>query len=200
MVTVGVLALQGAFIEHIAVLRKLGLETREVRLPEQLDGLDGLIIPGGESTTIGKLLVAYNLLDKMRALAETGLPIFGTCAGMIVLAKDTVQGYEQPLLNLMDIVVHRNGFGRQIDSFEADLRIPVLGDDPFRGIFIRAPYIEKAGENVDILGSMPDGRIVCAQQGNLLVSAFHPELTNDPRLHEYFLEKVRGRRPSEVGC
>ncbi len=193
MVTIGVLALQGAFIEHSAVLRQLGVETCEVRLPEQLDVVDGLIIPGGESTTIGKLMVAYDLLDKIRDLAKAGLPIFGTCAGMIMLAKDTVQGYDQPLLNVMDIVVHRNGFGRQVDSFETDLILSVLGDEPFRAVFIRAPYIDKTGEKVDVLGKLPDGRIVCAQQGNLLVSAFHPELTDDPRLHQYFLEIARGR-------
>lgn len=193
MVTIGVLALQGAFIEHSAVLRRLGVETREVRLPEQLDGIDGLIIPGGESTTIGKLMVAYNLLDVIRGMAVAGLPIFGTCAGMIMLAKDTVQGYDQPLLNLMDVVVHRNGFGRQVDSFEIDLAMSALGDKPFRAVFIRAPYIERAGREVDVLGRLSDGKIVCAQQGNLLACAFHPELTDDPRMHQYFLEIVKGR-------
>ncbi len=193
MITIGVLALQGAFIEHSAVLRRLGVETREVRLPEQLDGIDGLIIPGGESTTIGKLMVAYNLLDGIRGMAVAGLPVFGTCAGMIMLAKDTVQGYDQPLLNLMDVVVHRNGFGRQVDSFEIDLAMSALGDKPFRAVFIRAPYIERAGREVDVLGKLSDGKIVCAQQGNLLACAFHPELTDDPRMHQYFLEIVKGR-------
>lgn len=192
MTTVGVLALQGAFIEHVAVLRKLGVETREIRLPEQLDGIDGLIIPGGESTAIGKLMVAYGFVDKLKHIAQAGVPIFGTCAGMIVLARDTVQGYDQSLLGVMDVVVHRNGFGRQVDSFEIDLHVPVLGEEPFRAVFIRAPYIEKAGPRVDVLSKLPNGRIISAQQGNLLTAAFHPELTDDVRMHRYFLELVRG--------
>ncbi|MBI2955072.1 MAG: pyridoxal 5'-phosphate synthase glutaminase subunit PdxT [Chloroflexi bacterium] len=194
MTTIGILALQGAFVEHAGVLRGLGVETREIRLPEQLDGIDGLVIPGGESTTIGKLMVSFNLVEVLRDLARAGMPMFGTCAGMIVLAKDTVQRYDQPLLNAMNIVVHRNGFGRQVDSFEADLAMPVLGDKPFRGIFIRAPYIESIGEGVEILGKVPDGKVVCARQENMLVCAFHPELTDDPRLHRYFLEMARGCR------
>ncbi|MCL5263825.1 MAG: pyridoxal 5'-phosphate synthase glutaminase subunit PdxT [Chloroflexi bacterium] len=190
MRTVGVLALQGAFVEHIAALRKLGAETREIRLPEQLEGLDALVIPGGESTTIGKLLVTFNLLKELKNLARRGVPMFGTCAGMIVLARDTTQGYDQPLIGAMDIVVQRNGFGRQVDSFELDLPIPKLGEAPFRAIFIRAPYIEKLGEQVEAIAQLPDGRVVCARQENLLVSAFHPELTEDLRLHEYFLSMV----------
>ena len=190
MRTVGVLALQGAFVEHITALRKLGAETREIRLPEQLEGLDALVIPGGESTTIGKLLVTFNLLKELKNLARRGVPMFGTCAGMIVLARDTTQGYDQPLIGAMDIVVQRNGFGRQVDSFELDLPIPKLGEAPFRAIFIRAPYIEKLGEQVEAIAQLPDGRVVCARQENLLVSAFHPELTEDLRLHEYFLSMV----------
>ncbi len=194
MTTIGVLALQGAFIEHVATLRRLGVDCREVRLPEQMQDIDGLIIPGGESTTIGKLMTAYGFLGEIRRLAESGLPIFGTCAGMIMLAKDTVQGYDQPLLGLMDIVVHRNGFGRQVDSFEADIAIPVIGEEAFRAIFIRAPYIDQVGEKVNVLSKLSDGKVVCAQQGKMLVSAFHPELTHDPRLHQYFLEMATPRR------
>jgi 5'-phosphate synthase pdxT subunit len=172
------------------MLRKLGAETREIRLPEQLDNIDGLVIPGGESTTMGKLMVAYGFVDKLKQVARSGMPIFGTCAGMIVLARDTVQGYDQALLGVMDIVVHRNGFGRQIDSFETDLDVKALGQPPFRAVFIRAPYIERSGPEVEVLASLPDGRIVSARQDNLLTSAFHPELTDDPRMHRYFLEIV----------
>jgi 5'-phosphate synthase pdxT subunit len=187
-VRVGVLALQGAFIEHEKILRRLGVDAIEVRLPEELAGLDGLIIPGGESTTIGKLAVKWRLLEPIRALAEAGRPVWGACAGMVLLARDVVDGVPgQPLLGLMDIAVARNAFGRQVDSFEADLDVPVLGEPSFHAVFIRAPLIERVGEGVEVLARLEDGAVVAARQGNLLATAFHPELTEDNRFHRYFL-------------
>jgi len=159
---IGVLALQGAFIEHEKVLRLLGVETVEVRLPEHVEGLDGLIIPGGESTTIGQMAERWNLLEPIRALARSGRPLWGTCAGMILIAKEVVDGVPgQPLLELMDIAIRRNAFGRQVDSFEADLEVPVLGEPPFHAVFIRAPVIERVGKEVEILARLepaPSGR------------------------------------------
>ena len=193
--TVGVLALQGAFIEHIQMLQRLGARTREVRLPSDLEGLDGLIIPGGESTTIGKLLVHYQLLQPLRALVDSGFPIYGTCAGTILLAKD-IGGLDQPLLATMDLVVQRNAFGRQLQSFETDIPIVGLGEAPFRAIFIRAPAIASAGPGVEVLAKLQNGTIVAARQENLLVSCFHPELTDDDRFHRAFLEQVRATRPA----
>jgi pyridoxal 5'-phosphate synthase pdxT subunit len=183
--TVGVLALQGAFIEHIKMLRALGADAREVRLPEHLLGLDALIIPGGESTTIGKLAVEYGLIDPLREFAHTK-PTWGTCAGMIFLAKDIGQD-RQPILGVMDISVNRNAFGRQIDSFEADLEIKGIDGGPFHAVFIRAPIATAAGDGVEILSDLGQQRIVAARQGHLLATAFHPELTGDPRLHAHFL-------------
>lgn len=183
---VGVLALQGAFIEHVMILRELGVEALEVRLPGELAGLDGLIIPGGESTTIGKLAVAYELVEPIRQMAAQGLPIWGTCAGMIMLARD-IGGNNQPLLGLMDIVVRRNAFGRQRESFCEEIAVPALGDGPFPAIFIRAPLIERVGPEVETLARLPEGAIVAARQVNLLATAFHPELTADRRFHRYFL-------------
>lgn len=191
---IGVLALQGAFREHIEALRELGVEAVEVRLPEQLDGLDGLIIPGGESTAIGKLAVKYGLQEGIRRYVSEGKPVYGTCAGMIMLSKDV--GMEQPLFGLMDIKVERNAFGRQLDSFETDLDIPALGDKPFPGVFIRAPKIEDVGEGVQVLAKLDDGTPVAAQEGNIIVTAFHPELTHDLRFHRYFLAMVEAaKRP-----
>lgn len=185
---IGVLALQGAFIEHENVLARLGVRPVEVRLPEHLEGLDGLIIPGGESTTMGLLAQKWGLLEPLRAFARSGRPIWGTCAGMILLAKEVVDGVPgQPILGLMDITVRRNAFGRQVDSFEADLEIPALGNPPFHAVFIRAPIIERVGPGVDVLASLEDGTAVAVQQGNLLATAFHPELTGDVRFHRYFL-------------
>jgi 5'-phosphate synthase pdxT subunit len=182
-----VLALQGAFAEHVAALRGLGVDAVEVRLPEHLEGLDGLIIPGGESTTIGKLMVQYDLLEPIRSLAAAGRPILGTCAGMILLAKD-IAGSDQPRLGVMDIAVERNAFGRQVDSFETGVPIEGVDGDPFPAIFIRAPRIREVGEGVEVLGRLEDGTVVAARQGNIFVLSFHPELTGDPRLHRYFLE------------
>jgi pyridoxal 5'-phosphate synthase pdxT subunit len=184
MTRIGVLALQGDFEEHCAVLRRLGVEVVEVRLPQHLEGLDGLVIPGGESTTIGKLADEYGLLTPLRA-AVGSLPIWGTCAGLVFMARDV--GHHQPLLGIMDIVVERNAFGRQVDSFEADLQILGLEGGSFHGVFIRAPAIEAVGPRVEVLCRLSDGRIVAARQGKLLVTSFHPELTKDDRLHRYFI-------------
>lgn len=186
---VGVLALQGAFREHRKLLKDCGMSSREIRKPEQLEGIDGLIIPGGESTTIGKLMVEFGLMDPIKDMALAGLPIFGTCAGLVLLAKE-IEGSTQPRLGLMDIEVVRNGFGRQVESFEADLAISALGLNPFRAVFIRAPYIKKVSPNIGILASFEE-KIVFARQGNFLVCSFHPELTDDTRVHQYFLEMVR---------
>jgi 5'-phosphate synthase pdxT subunit len=192
---IGVLALQGDFAEHIHILRQLGVEAREVRLPIHLEDLDGLILPGGESTTIGKLATNIGLMEPLRKFSQKN-PVWGTCAGAIFLAKDI--HLPQPLLGLMDITIQRNAFGRQVDSFETDLMIPVLQDPdrPFRAIFIRAPLIERAGKDVEVLARLDEGdssgkgRIVAARQRNLLVSSFHPELTEDTRFHRYFLSMV----------
>jgi 5'-phosphate synthase pdxT subunit len=190
---IGVLALQGAFIEHTTILRNLGAQVVEVRLPEHLNGLDGLIIPGGESTTIGKLAVHYGLMEPLR---EFGMrhAIWGTCAGAIFLSKDAHR--DQPLLGLMDIEVERNAFGRQVDSFEVELDMPFLRPfstvyQPFNAVFIRAPLISKVKDNAKVLSQLDDGRIVAAQQGHLLATSFHPELTSDDRIHQYFLEMTR---------
>jgi len=186
---IGVLALQGDFAEHIVMLRRLGVETAEVRLPAHLDGLDGLIMPGGESTTIGKLAVAYGLMEPLCEFGKTKA-IWGTCAGAIFLSKDARR--EQPLLSLMDITVLRNAFGAQVDSFEADLEIDALKQAtktfaPYHAIFIRAPIIESVSGDARVLSTLPDGRIVAAQERKLLATSFHPELTGDSRFHEYFI-------------
>lgn len=185
---IGVLALQGAFIEHIKILKQLGVEAAEVRLPQDLAGCDGLIIPGGESTTIGKLAVTFNLIEPLRQFAQTKA-VWGTCAGMIFMAKDI--GRDQPLLGLMDIVVERNAFGRQVDSFEVGLDISALqleDNRPFLGVFIRAPKLVSANGEAQVLVQLEDGTAVAAQQGQWLVTSFHPELTNDPRWHQYFMQ------------
>lgn len=186
---IGVLALQGAFAEHFVCLRRLGAEAHPIRLPEDLNGLHGLVIPGGESTTMGHLLSLYGLGEKLRRLTREGLPIMGTCAGMILLAKNAHPLPLEPLA-AMDIKVLRNAFGRQVDSFEVDLAIPVLGEEPFRAIFIRAPTIEQVGPEVEVLAQLPNGSPVAACQGNLVATAFHPELTPDLRFHSYFLDLV----------
>lgn len=190
---IGVLALQGDFAEHITMLKRLGAQTAEVRLPQHLTDLDGLIMPGGESTTIGKLAVAYDLMEPLRQFGREKA-IWGTCAGAIFLSKDARR--DQPLLGLMNITVIRNAFGAQVDSFEADLSIEALNratqsEAPYHAVFIRAPIIESVSGNAKILSALPDGRIVAAQEGNLLATSFHPELTDDTRFHEYFLSLAR---------
>ena len=192
-VKIGLLALQGDFIEHAAVLSNLGVESCEVRLPVHLQGLDGLIIPGGESTTIGKLAEDFGLIQPLRDFGKRHA-VWGTCAGSIFLSKDT--DCSQPLLGLMDIQVKRNAFGRQVESFEIDLSVECLKsfqaeNPPFHAIFIRAPVIENVGKDVEVLAKLPDGRIVAARQHKWLATAFHPELTPDDRFHRYFLELVR---------
>ena len=186
MARIGVLALQGAFIEHVHMLRRAGADAIEVRQPEQLEGLAGLIIPGGESTTIGKLAVSAGLVGPLRRFAACH-PTWGTCAGMIFLAQQ-LDHHAQPILGLMNISVDRNAFGRQLDSFEAELDIPVLGDPPWHAVFIRAPVVTSAGSGVEVLARLTDGRIVAVRQGHLLATAFHPELTDDLRFHSWFLK------------
>lgn len=189
MKRIGVLALQGAFVEHIEMLRRIGVEAVPVRLPRELEGIGGVVIPGGESTTIGKLMVRYELAPVLKKLIADGLPVFGTCAGMILLAREVtdLNGYS---LGVLDIGVRRNAFGRQVDSFETDLPVPALGGHPFHAVFIRAPWIERVGAGVEVLASLPDGRPVAARSGNIVVAAFHPELTADTRFHHYFLKIV----------
>jgi len=182
---IGVLALQGDFQEHCEILSHLGVEVREVRLPEHLEGLSGLILPGGESTTIGKLAGDYGLLGPLQALS-TSLAMWGTCAGLVFMARDV--GMEQPILGILDVVVQRNAFGRQIDSFEEDLVITGVQNGPFHGVFIRAPVITEVGPSAEVLCRLKDGRVVAVRQGNLLATSFHPELTRDYRLHTYFLD------------
>ena len=195
MVVVGILALQGAFAEHVRALTRLGTVTREVRVPADLDGADALIIPGGESTTIGKLLVLTGLDNAIRERAAAGLPIWGTCAGMILLGRDVGAsgsrvGVPQTLLRLMDLCVRRNAFGTQLDSFETVLLAPTFAGDPIPAVFIRAPVIEEIGPGVEVLARLPDGRPVAVRQGRLLATAFHPELTDDLAFHRYFVEVV----------
>jgi pyridoxal 5'-phosphate synthase pdxT subunit len=182
---IGVLALQGGFAAHVSVLRSLGADVREVRVPADLDGLDGLVLPGGESTTMTLGIEREGLADPLRALARAGVPFFGTCAGLILL--------DRKHLGLMDIVARRNAFGRQVHSFEEELRFPGVDGEPVRAVFIRAPWIEEHGDAVEILASV-DRHPVAARQGGLTVIAFHPELSGDTRLHERFLAEVRARR------
>jgi len=194
---VGVLALQGGFLEHIQALRRLKVEAVPIRLPAEMKGIDGLVIPGGESTTIGKLMREYQLEGELKKLIEQGLPVLGTCAGMVLLAKQVTGLNEQPL-GVIDIEVRRNAFGRQVDSFEADIEMPVLGKTPFHAVFIRAPWIDRVGRNVEKLASLPDGTVVAAREGNVVVAAFHPELTGDLRLHDYFLAILKGKVRAET--
>jgi len=190
---IGVLASQGAFAEHIAVLEQLKVDAVPVRLPAELAELDGLIIPGGESTSISKLMLDYHLTDKVRELALDGLPLLGTCAGMILLAKDVADPRIEPL-RVMNIRVRRNAFGRQVDSFETDLHIPALGERPFHAVFIRAPLIEEIDGGVEVLARLDNGTVVAVRQGKLIATAFHPELTTDLRFHRYFLDIVASRQ------
>ena len=194
MTNIGVLALQGDVAEHQAMLAASGANPSLVKRVDQLDELDGLIIPGGESTTIGKLLRRFDLLEPLRGRVRTGFPVFGTCAGMILLADDVGDAAsDQPTIGGMDISVLRNAFGRQRESFETDLNVPTVGTDPLHAVFIRAPVITRVGNDVTVLASLEDGRTVAARQENLLVASFHPELTDDSRLHQYFVEMVRER-------
>jgi len=186
---IGVLALQGDFLEHSAILQNLGVEAVEVRTLEDMEGLAGIIVPGGESTTIGKMMVSSGLLDGVRSFFYKGGPVWGTCAGMVLAASATT-GPRQPLLGLMNALVERNGFGRQVHSFEMELDVEGF-DEPFTGVFIRAPFFEDVGPGVEVLSEI-DGRVVAARGDNILVTAFHPELTDDLRFHEYFLREVCG--------
>lgn len=201
MSKIGVLALQGTFWEHISCLRKLDVDACPVRLSQELERLDGLVVPGGESTTMLRLMESFELIQPVRELARDGLPVWGTCAGMILLAKD-VSNYEMKTLGLMDAKVRRNAFGRQVDSFEADLQVPLLGEEPFHGVFIRAPIIEEARPDVEVLSRLADGTVVAIRQDRLLACAFHPEFTDDLRFHSYFLNMVNQRcshnRESEI--
>jgi len=186
---VGVLGLQGDFQEHLEVLREIDVEPVDVRRPEHLEGVDALIIPGGESTTISKLSDLYGLTEPIRERARHGMPLWGTCAGAIFLAT-RVPGRPQTILSLMDMTVERNAFGRQVDSFEADLKVPKLGPAPFHAVFIRAPKITEVGKGVNVLSRLDDGTIVAAQQGTLLATSFHPELTPDRRFHRYLVDLI----------
>ena len=185
---IGVLALQGAFREHCKMLEACGAEAVEVRKASELKDLDGLVLPGGESTTMGKLMVEWGIDEAIRVKAAAGMPIYGTCAGMIMLAKE-IEGSTQPRLGLMDAMAVRNAFGRQKESFEADLVAPEISEEPLKAVFIRAPYLKNPGPQVEVLAAVGD-RIVIARQGKMLASAFHPELTDDQRLHRYFLKMV----------
>ncbi len=180
--TIGVLAVQGAFREHMATLAAIGVDAVEVRLPEDLRGMHGLILPGGESTTMRHLIRRWGLAEPIMDLARSGAPMLGTCAGMIILSTAIVGG-EEPVLPLLDVTVERNAFGRQLDSFETDLEVPVLGERPVHAVFIRAPIIDDAGPDVDVLARLDDGRIVAVRQGNVLATAFHPELAGETRFH-----------------
>jgi 5'-phosphate synthase pdxT subunit len=198
--TIGVLAVQGDFAEHAAMLRRAdpSVQVREVRTPRDLAGLDGLIVPGGESTTMGKLLVAYGLEEPIKSAAQAGLPVWGTCAGMILLARDIIGGEPDGRIGLMDLTVQRNAFGRQIDSFETELAFKGL-EHPIHAVFIRAPLVERVGPAAEALATLPDGRVVAARQGHLLATAFHPELTPDTSIHAYFIKEVRNQM-SEIRC
>jgi 5'-phosphate synthase pdxT subunit len=189
---VGVLALQGDFREHLAVLRALGADAVPVRRPEELDRIGGLVIPGGESSVMDKLSRTFGLAEPLKTAIAGGLPVYGTCAGLIMLADRILDGIAgQQTLGGLDVEVRRNAFGSQLDSFETDLDIPVLGENPVHAVFIRAPIVESVGENATALASVADGRVVAVEQGNLLGTSFHPEITGETRFHEYFLEKVR---------
>lgn len=191
---VGVLALQGDFREHIAVLRGLGADAVPVRRPEEVAAIDGLVIPGGESSVMDKLSRAFGLAEPLREAIADGLPVYGTCAGLIMLADTIVDGIAgQQSLGGLDVAVRRNAFGSQVDSFETDLDIPAIGDEPMHAVFIRAPIVEAVGERATALARVDDGRVVAVQQGNLLGTSFHPEITGDTRFHEYFLRTVRSR-------
>lgn len=198
MTRIGVLALQGDFAEHINVLSRIEVDPREVRLPKDLTGLDGLIIPGGESTTISRLMAEFGLLEPLRQMAADGFPIWGTCAGMIVLAKQA-SDLALPTIAAMDIEVERNAYGRQVDSFEADLSVPALGEAPFHAVFIRAPVVREVFPPAETLARLENGTPVIVREGKLLATSFHPELTEDTRLHRYFVEMAREGAKAPAG-
>jgi pyridoxal 5'-phosphate synthase pdxT subunit len=179
---IGVLALQGAFAEHVSTLRAIGAEPVEVRLPQHLDDIDGLILPGGESTTMRRLIDRWGLRQPILDLAERGAPLFGTCAGLIVLARE-IAGGEEPVLPLLDVTVERNAFGRQLESFETELDVPLLGSHPVHAVFIRAPVIERVGPGVEVIATLPDGRVVAVRERNVMATSFHPELAGETRFH-----------------
>ena len=191
MSTIGVLAIQGDFLEHRQALQRLGVDAPEVRLPKHLEGIDGLIVPGGESTTIVQLIDIYGFRQVLTEKVQSGLPVWGTCAGMIVLADQLSDSRPEPL-HLMDIDVSRNAFGRQVDSFEEDIEVEEIDGPPFRAVFIRAPAVNRAGESVKVLAKLEDGRPVAVRQDKMLATSFHPELTGDSRVHELFLRIVEG--------
>jgi len=205
-VRIGVLAVQGAFAEHIQLLRQLGVEAVPVRLPGDLEELSGIILPGGESTTMRKLINHWGLREPILDLARKGAPVFGTCAGMILLSKEISDG-DEPVLPLLDIDVRRNAFGRQLESFESELDVPILGDTPLHAVFIRAPIVERVGPDVDILARLDDGRVVAVRRGNVIATAFHPELAGETRFHRLVATMAAayaepgegsGRRPHPV--
>jgi 5'-phosphate synthase pdxT subunit len=194
---VGVLALQGAVREHVAAIRDVGAEPVEVRLPRDLVDLDALVLPGGESTTMRRLIDEYNLREPIAAMARSGTPMLGTCAGMILLSRRIADG-DEPVFAMLDLEVRRNGYGRQLDSFEADLDVPAIGDEPLHGVFIRAPMVTDVGEGGEVLARDPDGNPVAVRQGRVLATAFHPELTGDRRLHRLLVQMIGegSRRPA----
>jgi 5'-phosphate synthase pdxT subunit len=195
LLRVGVLALQGDFREHLAVLRGFGADAVPVRRPAELSEIDGLVIPGGESSVMDKLARVFGLRDPLRKAIAGGLPVYGTCAGLIMLSTSILDGIEgQESLGGLDIDVRRNAFGSQTDSFEVDLEVPALGDPPLHAVFIRAPVVERVGTPVTTLAALDDGRVVAVEQGDLLGTSFHPEMTDDHRFHGYFLDKVRSAR------
>ena len=191
MEKVGVLAIQGDFAEHCKIFADLGVQAPEIRLPDQLDDVGGLVIPGGESTTITKLMDIYGLVDPIKRFVQSGRPLWGTCAGMIVSSRHVVGDILVPM-DLIDLDVRRNAFGSQIDSFEADLPVPAIGYPPFHAVFIRAPWIERIGPGVELISRLKDGTPVAARQNNVLVTSFHPELTEDTRFHKMFLQMCQG--------
>ena len=197
MTRIGVLALQGDFAEHIGIFQRLGIAAQEVRHPQELAGLDGLVIPGGESTTVARLISEFALLEPLRERAQNGFPIWGTCAGMIVLAQRASE-LEWPTLDALAIAVRRNAFGRQVDSFETDLDVPALGQQAFHAIFIRAPIVEEVDDGVEVLAKLENGKAVAVRQANALATAFHPELTEDDRFHRYFIDMVRGHKDEQA--
>ncbi len=194
--TIGVLALQGDFAEHAAMLARIGAGVREVRLPKDLAGISGLILPGGESTTLANLMDVYGLREPVRSLAKNGLAMWGTCAGLIALAS-RVQGRAEPIIGVLDVEVQRNAYGRQVDSFEADIAAPLVGEKPFHAVFIRAPVVTNMGPGVKALAALPNGSPVAVRQEHLLGTTFHPELTDDVRFHRYFLKLVEERSRRE---